>query len=252
MKITVIAPIALKRKSTYESKPCCQSLPCDFDFVFIDEGPMLILNAYDQAFASPGVVLKAQEAEANGADAIIINCTADTALYACREAVSIPVIGAAESTFLFTAQFTDQITVLTFSDRINGRFYDIARNLGMSHRLTCSRTVSLPEGSGKGKDDVVNALYENIKDIYDHTRCDSFMLGCSDFEGMGHMMGCPGVAGIDEGLKAKLSENSLKVYLYKPFDVAVNQAYIAALMHARSSRKTYPAPHTIYNKGEKS
>ena len=63
MKITVIAPIALKRKSTYESKPCCEALPCDFEFVFIDEGPMLVLNAYDQAYATFGVVKKAQEAQ---------------------------------------------------------------------------------------------------------------------------------------------------------------------------------------------
>ncbi len=246
MKITVIAPIALKRKSTYESKPCCEALPCDFEFVFIDEGPMLVLNAYDQAYATFGVVKKAQEAQKSGSDAIIINCTADTALRACREAVSIPVIGVAESTFLYTAQFTDQITVLTFSDRINGRFYDVARSLGMSHRLTCSRTVVLPEGSNKGKEDVVNALYEAIRDVYEHTRCDSFMLGCSDFEGMGHMLGCPGVAGIDEGLQEKLSENHLEVHLYKPFDVAVHQAYSAVLMHTKNSRKTYPAPHTRY------
>lgn len=246
MKITVIAPIALKRKSTYESKPCCKALPCEFEFTFIDQGPTLILNSYDQVFAAPGVVLKAQEAEAKGADAIVINCAADTGIQACREAVSIPVIGVMESTLLFTAQFAGQVAILTFSDRINGRYQEAARSLGMSHRLICPRTVSLPAGSGKGEEDVVNALYENIRDIYDHTLCDSFILGCSDFEGMGLMMGCPQVAGVDQGLKAKLAETDLQVHVYKPFDVGINQAYIAALMHVRNSRKTYPAPHTVY------
>ncbi len=248
MKITVIAPIALKRKSTYEDKPCTAALPCDFEYVFIDDGPMLMLNAYDQAFAAPGMVLRAQEAQASGADAIVINCTADSALRACREAVDIPVIGVAESTLLYSTQFTDQIAVLTFSDRINGRFYDMARSLGMSDRLTTSRTVSLPEGSDKGADDVVNALFENIKDIYETTRCDSFMLGCSDFEGMGYMMGCPGVAGVEEKLMARLAKSGMKVTIYKPFEVGVNMAYIAVLMKGTSSRKTYPAPHTRYSK----
>ena len=86
-----------------------------------------------------------------------------------------------------------------------------------------------------------------IKDIYDHTLCDSFILGCSDFEGAGLMMGCSSVAGIDEGLQAKLAENSLKVNIYKPFDIGIHTAYIAALMHVQNSRKTYPAPHTVFN-----
>lgn len=260
MKITVIAPICKPKKSPesqnsgekdqvrkqYQLKKCCTELPADFDFVFIEQGPSLVLNAYDQTFAASGVVQKAIEAQHNGADAIIINCTADTALAACREAVDIPVIGPTESTMLYTTQFTDQFCVLTFSNRINGRFIKIARELGLSHRLTAATTVSLPAGSDKGKEDVINALYNKIKEVYENTLCDSFMLGCSDFEGMGYMMGCPGVAGVEEGLKAKLLEAGMEVHLYKPFEVAVYQAYISVLMERTNSRKTYPKPHTFY------
>lgn len=247
MKISVIAPIALKRKSSYENKPCCRALPCEFSFTFIDKGPMLVLNTYDQTFAAPGVVLKAQEAEAAGADAIVINCAADTGLQACREAVNIPVIGVFESTMLFSAQLADQVTVLTFSDRINGRYRNVVRNMGMSHRLTDSRTVTVPEGMEKTKENIIRTLYTNIKDVYDSTLCDSFILGCSDFEGAGLMMGCTDVAGIDEGLRAMLEENGLNVQIYKPFDIGIHTAYIAALMHVQNSRKTYPAPHTVFN-----
>ena len=247
MKITVIAPIALKRKSTYANKPCCKALPCEFTFTFIDKGPMVVLNSYDQTFAAPGVVLKAQEAEANGADPIVINCAADTALQACREAVSIPVIGVFESTMLFSSQLADQVTVLSFSDRILGRYRNTVRNMAMSHRLTDVRSVALPEGSDKSQESVINTLYAAIKDVYDTTLCDSFILGCSDFEGAGLMMGCTDVAGIDEGLHAKLAENGLHVNIYKPFDIGINMAYIAALMHVQNSRKTYPAPHTVYD-----
>lgn len=260
MKIVVIAPIcklggsdaAQKEqdkdqvKKQYERKKCCTDLPADFEFVFIERGPSLVLNAYDQTHAAEGVVKRAVQAEREGADAIIINCTADTALQACREAVNIPVIGPTESTMLYSTQFTDQIAVLTFSDRINGRFIKIARELGMAHRLTCSKTVSLPPESDKGKDDVVNALFDAIKEIYLTTLCDSFMLGCSDFEGMGYMMGCPGVAGVEEGLREKLAATGMNICLYKPFEVAVYQAYVSALMHVGNSRKTYPSPHTLY------
>ena len=61
------------------------------------------------------------------------------------------------------------------------------------------------------------------------------------------MMGCTDVAGIDEGLRAMLEENGLNVQIYKPFDIGIHTAYIAALMHVQNSRKTYPAPHTVFN-----
>lgn len=258
MKIVVIAPIkGSKHKENnddardsvnkqYQQKKCCTDLPVEFEFVFIDEGPKLVLNSYDQTYAAPGVVKKAVQAEKDGADAIIINCTADTALFACREAVSIPVIGPTESTFLFSTQFTDRISVLTFSDRINGRFYRIAKELGMYERLTCSKTVALPLNSNKGAEDVAEALFKAICDINKDTLCDGFMLGCSDFEGMGYMLGCPGVIGVEESLLKKLKDADMEIVLYKPFEVAVYQAYIAALMNMKNGSKSYPTPTVFF------
>lgn len=259
MKITVIAPIkAPKHKAgeedsrdsvreEYRRKKCCTGLPAQFEFVFIDEGPKLLLNAYDQTYAAPGVVKKAIEAESAGSDAIVINCTADTALRACREAVSIPVFGPTESTMLYAAQFTDQFSVLTFSDRINGRFYRIAAELGMSARLTCSKTVKLPQYSDKGADDVINALFNTISEIYQSTLCDGFMLGCSDFEGMGYMLGCPGVVGVEEGLTQRLAAAGMDIVLYKPFEIAIYQAYISVLMNMKSGRRSYPLPKEYFS-----
>lgn len=254
MKITVIAPIQAPKhnekekderdsvREAYQKKKCCTDLPAQFEFVFIEEGPKLLLNSYDQTYAAPGVVKQAIQAERNGADAIVINCTADTALRACREAVSIPVFGPTESTMLYAVQFTDQFSVLTFSDRINGRFFRMADELGLSSRLTCSKTVRLPENSSKGAVDVIDALFEAIADIYQRTRCDGFMLGCSDFEGMGYMLGCPGVEGVEEGLRLKLSTAGMNIILYKPFEIAINQAYISVLMNIKPGRISYPRP----------
>lgn len=259
MKITVIAPITKRVKGTdgqsrntnkteYTNKKCITELPCEFEFSFIENGPFLMLNAYDQAYALRGVVERAVQAEAEGADAIVINCTADTGLAACREAVSIPVIGPTESTFLYSTQFTDRISVITGLERINGRFYKMARKLGMAHRLTCARAVQIPEGGFKDRDGIVEGVFDVIRDIYETTGCDSFMLGCSDFDGLAYMLGCPGLHGLEEALLARLEHEGMKINFYKPFDVAVYQAYISILMNAKSSRSTYPAPHTLYTK----
>ncbi len=259
MKITVIAPITKRVKDTdgqskmtnkteYSNKKCITELPCEFEFSFIKDGPSLMLNAYDQAYALRGVVERAIRAEKEGADAIVINCTADTGLAACREAVSIPVIGPTESTILYSTQFTDRISVITGLDRINGRFYKIVRELGMAHRLACAREVQIPEGGFKSKGDIVEGVFEVIHDIYRTTGCDSFMLGCSDFDGLAYMLGCPGLHGLEEALAARLELEGMRINFYKPFDIAIYQAYVSILMNAKSSRSTYPAPHTLYTK----
>lgn len=257
MKITVIAPITKRvkdadgqnkvtNKTEYSSKECISELPCEFEFTFIENGPHLMLNAYDQAFAIRGVVEKAVQAEKNGADAIVINCSADTGLAACREAVSIPVIGPTESTLLYSAQFCDKISVITGYKRINGRFYKMARELGMAHRLTCTKEVRIPEGGFSGEEKIVEGVFQVVRDIYDTTGCDSFMLGCSDFDGLSYMLGYPGLHGLEEKLMDKLAEAGIEINFYKPFDIAIYQAYISALLKEKNSRRTYPAPHTIY------
>jgi allantoin racemase len=51
----------------------------------------------DEVLAAPGVVDAAIKAEADGAEAVVIDCMLDPGLDAAREAVSIPVIGCGEA-----------------------------------------------------------------------------------------------------------------------------------------------------------
>ena len=47
----------------------------------------------DAALAAPEIILMALEAQARGYDAVVLYCFSDPAVEACREAVSIPVVG---------------------------------------------------------------------------------------------------------------------------------------------------------------
>ena len=88
---------------------------------------------------------------------MVINCSADTALRACREAVSIPVIGPSECTMLYASQLVDSFTVLTFAKRINGRFHRIAQELGLAHRLAAVDSVEMDfDDISTGQDKVVD------------------------------------------------------------------------------------------------
>ncbi|MPM54266.1 hypothetical protein SDC9_101042 [bioreactor metagenome] len=258
MKITVIAPI--KRppvraqagesgvfRSKYADKPCCKSLPAQFEFVYLDEGPELVRNAYDSAYAAPGVIRRAVEAQAGGADAIVINCTADTALRACREAVSIPVIGPMECSLLYALQFVDRYSVLTFDRELNGRFRRLAGELGLGARLACVRSVQEAPGScGKGRTEILEALTGLIRDIHRETGCDGYILGCTDFEGFCYALGCFDSDGMERELLAALGTLGIDVVFFKPFEIAVYQAYFSAQLGLRPGRGSYPPPPAYF------
>ncbi len=206
MKIAVISPILAPAAYDYRKKfrlKDCENVPAEFVFSYIDVGPQFILNAYDDAYAAPDLIRKVVQCEQKGFDAVVINCSADTALRACREAVSIPVIGPTECTMLYAGQLVDQFSVLTFSARINSRFERIAHELGVSHRLACVSSVEIPfHDLSNGQEKVENALLEEIKRISAATGCDGYILGCTDFEDVAW------------GLNEKLQEENLNVVLF--------------------------------------
>jgi allantoin racemase len=88
-------------------------------------------------------VRRVQEAEAAGADAVIINCMADPALYASREAVGIPVVGPAQSAFAFAAALSDRFSVLGTTSRDIPFTRDLWRRYGHVERGASVRVVDL-------------------------------------------------------------------------------------------------------------
>jgi len=100
LKICVIVPIitkgfmkedARKRVGNYV-RPDTQ-----VDFVFLDYGPASIESRYDDVMAAPFVVKKAEWAEKNGYDAVVVSCMMDPGVKAAKEALDIPVVGAGEA-----------------------------------------------------------------------------------------------------------------------------------------------------------
>ncbi len=238
MRITAISPIAAPKGEDFRAAfrlRDCKNIPAQFDFTYIDGGPEFILNDYDDVHAAPLLVKKALECQHKGADAIVINCSADTGARACREAASIPVIAPSECAMLYACQFVDAFAVLTFSNKINGRFRRIARNLGLEHRISAVESVEMEFSRlTNGADAVVDALYDTIRRVAKTTGTDGFILGCTDFED------------VAPELARKLSENRVPALLFKPFEIAAYQAYITVAMGLNSGANSYPKPERNY------
>ena len=67
------------------------------DFISIEYGPASIESVYDDVLAAPFVVKKAEWAEKNGYDAVVVSCMMDPGVRAAKEAVDIPVVGPNEA-----------------------------------------------------------------------------------------------------------------------------------------------------------
>lgn len=68
----------------------------------LTETKVEIDSAADALLAGPEILAMAERAEKNGADAVILYCFSDPAIEACRERLTIPVIGGAEASLLLS------------------------------------------------------------------------------------------------------------------------------------------------------
>ena len=83
MRISVIDPVVgldLGHSRAYFEEH--RSADVAVEVVAIDEGPASIESDLDIVSAAPAIVRRAREAAAGGADAVVINCFADPALFA--------------------------------------------------------------------------------------------------------------------------------------------------------------------------
>jgi len=145
MRIHVIDPVVhadLGHSRTYFARHAAPDV--EITVVALDEGPRAIETDHDIVLAGPGVVTRVREAQAAGADAVIINCMADPALYASREVARIPVVGPAQTAFALAATLADRFSVLGTMPRDVPFTRDLWRRYGHADRGASVRTVDLP------------------------------------------------------------------------------------------------------------
>jgi allantoin racemase len=99
-----------------------------------DFGPRVIGSRAENALAHHGVLeLVARHAE--GCDAVILGVSLDTALWACRELLAVPVIGMTEAGLLAGATVATRIGVLTFGARMRPLYRELVDSYGFGSRV---------------------------------------------------------------------------------------------------------------------
>lgn len=151
------------------------------DFAFAREGGYFLDSHYDSALASVFVLELAQQAEAEGFDAVCISTMTDTGLEAARSRLSIPVVGAGMSSFLLACSLGDRFSIITLWDRWIPPYKKNLRQYCLSERLASVRHINTHpnlEALLTGKEEVVFAALEKAaRQAIDEDGADVIVLG---------------------------------------------------------------------------
>lgn len=121
-------------------------------------GPESVRNEFDLALVVPGTLRAALDAEKNGADAVVIDCMGDPGLRACKELLSIPVVGSAEPAFHVASTLADKFSIITTGSSVHAMMQNLALLYGVDKKLASIRTIELHPKADYYDEKVIDSL----------------------------------------------------------------------------------------------
>jgi allantoin racemase len=201
----------------------------DIEVAEVGEGPLSIESSIEEYMSISPLLLNLLELRKSGEyDAIIIGCAGDPGLAPARELMDIPIIGPAESSYLFACMISDRFSVLTplhagveSADRVRTR----VREMGLESRL---ESIEFMQSS-------VHDLWDNDKD----KALDDLRVGVQSAaqKGAGSVvLGCMSMAfhRVDESLSTP------SMPIVNPLKVAIKTAETFVDLRIQHSRYSYP------------
>ena len=196
---------------------------CNVTIVRILQGPSSIESAVDEVLAAPGIVDAAIKAQADGADAIVIDCMLDPGLDAAREAVLIPVIGCGEAAMRAASTSFAIVTVLQRQERA---FADLAAKYGLADMLSETLGIGIPVlALETDKEIAIAATIEGSKRVVKRGAT-SIVFGCTGMLGFSH--------------DVSLQLDGIKVI--DPLPNAIIVAHDAVQNGQKTDKEIYPYP----------
>jgi len=197
----------------------------------IADGPMVIETLYLKAMSVPGLLRLARGAERRGASALVIDCMSDPSLDAAREAVSIPVLGPAQTSAILAASLAHRFSILGTRSDMGHKFVNQMTEYGLSSKLASVQTVGLSvQQVESDQQTMFNALLQAAERAV--TQDGAHVL----------IPGCTGMIGIAHRLQAALARGGLTVPVIEPPAAAIKMAEALSDLGLAQSKLTYPTP----------
>lgn len=193
---------------------------------FLDTGPSSVENELDGAFAVPGMLIKAVEAQKSGAAGIVVNCMCDPGVKALRVALDIPVLGPAETAFHLAASLGSRFSVIDIGGDTAGMVGVQVAGFALTGKFASARGTDIPvEEIHADADVTASRLREEALKAVRDDGADVLVLGCTGFTGM---------AG---ALREQLLANGIDVPVIDPLPLTIRTlAALIAEGHGHSKR----------------
>ncbi len=227
-KIRIITPII--SAGFRDDAPLATAVPegCQLSSVFLENGPESVESAIDEVLAAPGVVDAALTAQADGMDAVIVDCMLDPGLDAAREAVDILVIGCGEAGLKAAAEFGN-FSVVTVLDRQTRAFRELATRHGLADKLVSVRGIGVTVLDLER--DRAGSVAATIRECRRAAREDG---------ARAIVFGCTGMLGFAVAVADALGDQIDCVV--DPLPHAVSLAHNAAAAGEKTDKSLYPRP----------
>ncbi|MEX1146782.1 MAG: aspartate/glutamate racemase family protein [Sphingomonadales bacterium] len=198
----------------------------------ITRGPATIESEFDEVMAAPETMALALKAEADGADAIIIDCLGDPAVKPTRELLSIPVLGPGQTALHWAAMLAGPFGVITVLDSVRPMLENAARVHGLDCKLRSVRVVNIP----------VMDLEQDL-DRVTRALCAEAVKAVTQDKVRGIVLGCTGMMGCAQAVeKALMEETGRYVPVIDPVPAAIQQAIAFVAQGVSHSKLTYGTP----------
>jgi allantoin racemase len=139
-------------------------------------GPAVIGSRAECALAQHSVLQLAAE-HASGCDAVVLAVSLDSALWACRELLSVPVIGMTEAGLLMGCNVATRIGIVTYGRRMGPFYRELAESYGLGVRLAGVATIDVtPQASLAAPHQTHAAVLAAARRLIDHDGAEAVLL----------------------------------------------------------------------------
>jgi len=183
MKIKVVVPVATEvwNEPIREAYEEYKSPETEIDIENLEKGPESIESNYDECWAGLPTLLKCEEAEKEGYDAVIDYCFGDPALSAIKEALDIPVVGINESSVHMASTLAKKFSVIGVGPQLEMEALTEENELvyGLDHKFTSLRSTDIAVlDIHEDFDKLYQALLEEGKKAIEEDGAQAIVLGC--------------------------------------------------------------------------
>jgi len=229
--IQLITPIITRGIRTLDDVAPYRRDDLEIRHSLLDQGPASIECEFDEALSVPDTIRKAIVAERSGANAVIIDCMGDPGLHACREAVSIPVLGPCQTAMHVASMLGHRFSFITVLDRLRPLIDNLAATYGLSTNYASFQAIDIPVLELLHDPEKLSAaLASKALAAIEEDHADYVILGCTGF------LGCAGA------IRSALLEAGRDAPVIDPIPLAVHMADALVKTGLSHSRLTYPPP----------